>query len=115
MGLLLCFLIASYIAPTVPTVINPGDYFNTSSVTQFVSFLPSMIGFALIAGAIIATTIPFVNIMMTVWYLHLNKQKSQPQQTRKEESKRPKKTSKQAEQNQEKPSQWNDSQDPKPT
>lgn len=90
--LLLCYLIASYIAPTVPTVINPGDYFNTSSVTLFVSFLPSIIGFGLIVGAITAITIPFVNIVMTVWYLHLNKQKSQQPQIPKEESKKLKRT-----------------------
>jgi hypothetical protein len=98
--LLLCYLVASYLAPTVPTVINPGDYFNTSSITSFVNFLPSIIGFGLIIGAITAITIPFFNIVMTVWYLHLNKQESQPLQTPKEESKRPKRFKQQEEQKQ---------------
>jgi len=113
--LLLVYLIESIFAPTVPTVITPADYFSTSSITSLVSFLPSIIGFALIVGTIIAITIPFINIIMTVWYLHLNKQKSQPQQTRKEASKKPKRTSQQEQRKQEKPSQWKDPQNPKPT
>ncbi len=72
--LLLAYLIAFKIAPTVPTIITPGDYFNTNSITSLITFLPSIIGFALIIGSMTAITIPLFRIIMTTWYHYLNKQ-----------------------------------------
>lgn len=81
--LLLVYLITTILSPTVPTIITPGDYFSTSSITSIANFLPSIIGFALILGALIATTIPSITIIMTVWYTYLNNQGSQSPQARK--------------------------------
>lgn len=81
---LLVYLITSILVPTIPPIITFGDYFSASSTTSIVNFLPSIIGIALIVGALIATTIPFISIIMTVWYTHLNNQKSQTPQAEKE-------------------------------
>ncbi|MEM3593985.1 MAG: hypothetical protein QXS27_04600 [Candidatus Jordarchaeaceae archaeon] len=71
--LLLVYLAASILMSTVPTIITQGDYFNTSSITLFINSLPAIIGFALIISVITVTTLPFINIIMTIWYIHLNK------------------------------------------
>mgnify|MGYP005841900487 CR=1 FL=1 len=112
---LFVYILESTFAPTVPTIITSGDYFSTSSITSFVSFLPSIIGFALMVGVIIAATIPFINIMMTVWYIQLSKQKSQTTQTQKEDLRKPKRPIRQEQQKQEKPNQWKNPKNSKPT
>ncbi len=70
------YLIAFRLAPTVPTIITPANYFISSSITSLVNSLPSIIGFSLIIGTITATTIPLFIIMITIWYHYLKKQKT---------------------------------------
>ncbi|MFB0560161.1 MAG: glycerophosphoryl diester phosphodiesterase membrane domain-containing protein [Candidatus Lokiarchaeia archaeon] len=73
---ILGYLIAFGLAPTVPTIITPANYFIASSITSLVNSLPSIIGFSLIIGTITATTVPLFIIMITIWYRYLKKQKT---------------------------------------
>ncbi|MGQ9721805.1 MAG: glycerophosphoryl diester phosphodiesterase membrane domain-containing protein [Candidatus Jordarchaeum sp.] len=88
--LILAYLVAFKVAPTIPTIITPANYFSISSTT-FVYTLPPIIGFSLIIGTITSTTIPLSMIIITVWYHHLKKQKIQsPPENKK--SQKPKRT-----------------------
>ncbi len=74
--IILGYLLAFKLAPTVPTIISPADYFTVASASSLVNSLPSLIGFALIMGTITATTLPLFNIMVTILYYRLIEEKS---------------------------------------
>ena len=80
--IILGYLLAFKLAPTVPTIISPADYFTVASASSLVNSLPSLIGFALIMGTITATILPLFNIMITILYYRLIEEKSAAQKTR---------------------------------
>ncbi len=89
---ILGYLVAFSVAPTVPSIITPANYFSTSSTMAIIYTLPSIIGFSLVIGTVTATTIPLFIIMITVWYHNLKKQKIQSPQPEKKKSEKTKRT-----------------------